>query len=46
MELLDTCLTTKHFQFEDTFYQKKDGMALGNSFNFAGQQQEYICGKV
>jgi hypothetical protein len=31
MELWDTCLTTTYFQFEDKFYQQKQGMAVGNS---------------
>jgi hypothetical protein len=31
MELLDVCLTTTYFQFEDKFYQQKEGMAMGNS---------------
>jgi hypothetical protein len=30
MELLDTCLTTMYFQFEDKFYQQKEGTAMGN----------------
>jgi hypothetical protein len=31
IELLDICLTTTYFQFEDKFYQQKEGMAMGNS---------------
>jgi hypothetical protein len=31
MELLNICLTTTYFQFEDKFYQQKEGMAVGNS---------------
>jgi hypothetical protein len=31
MELLDICLTTTYFQFDDKFYQQKEGMAMGNS---------------
>jgi hypothetical protein len=30
MELLDICLTTTYFQFEDKFYQQKEGMAMVN----------------
>jgi hypothetical protein len=30
MELTDVCLTTMYFQFEDKFYQQKEGMAMGN----------------
>jgi hypothetical protein len=30
MEVLDICLTTTYFQFEDKFYQQKEGMAMGN----------------
>jgi hypothetical protein len=33
LELLDICLTTTHFQFEDRFYQQKEGMAMGNSLS-------------
>jgi hypothetical protein len=33
MELLDICLTTTYFQFEDKFYQPKEGMAVGNSIS-------------
>jgi hypothetical protein len=33
MELLDICLTTTYFQFEDKFYQKKESMAVGNSLS-------------
>jgi hypothetical protein len=28
MELLDICLTTTHFQFEDKFYQQKEANSL------------------
>jgi hypothetical protein len=31
MELLDVCLTTTYFQFEDKFYQQNEGMSVGNS---------------
>jgi hypothetical protein len=31
MDLLDICLTTTHFQFEDKSYEQKEGMAMGNS---------------
>jgi hypothetical protein len=31
MELLDICLTTMYFQFEDKFCQQKEGMTIGNS---------------
>jgi hypothetical protein len=30
MELLDICLTTTYFQFDDRFSQLKEGMAMGN----------------
>jgi hypothetical protein len=30
MESLDICLTTVYFQFEDKFYQQKEGMSRGN----------------
>jgi hypothetical protein len=33
MELLDICSTTMYFQFEDKFYQQKEGMAMGNSLS-------------
>jgi hypothetical protein len=33
MELLDVCLTTTYFQFEDKFYQQKEVMAMGNSLS-------------
>jgi hypothetical protein len=33
MKLLDICFTTTHFQFEDKFYQPKEGMAMGNSLS-------------
>jgi hypothetical protein len=29
MELLDKCLTTTYFQFEDKFCQQKEGIAMG-----------------
>jgi hypothetical protein len=31
IELLDICLTTTFFQFEDKFYQQKESMTMGNS---------------
>jgi hypothetical protein len=31
MKLLDICLTTMQFQFEDKFYQKNEGKAMGKS---------------
>jgi hypothetical protein len=31
MELLDICLTTTYFQFEDKFRQQKEGMEMGDS---------------
>jgi hypothetical protein len=31
MELLDICLTTTYFQFQDKFYQQKKGIAMGSS---------------
>jgi hypothetical protein len=37
MELLDSCLKIMYFQFEDKFYQQKEGMAMGNSIS-GGQQ--------
>jgi hypothetical protein len=30
MELLDICLTTRYFQFENKLCQQKEGMAMGN----------------
>jgi hypothetical protein len=33
MDLLDICLTTTYFQFEDKFYQQKEGMEVGNSLS-------------
>jgi hypothetical protein len=33
IELLDIYLTTTYFQFEDKFYQQKEGMARGNSIS-------------
>jgi hypothetical protein len=30
MELLDICLNTTYFQFEDEFCQQKEGIAMGN----------------
>jgi hypothetical protein len=33
MELLDSCLKTTYVQFEDKFYQQKEGMAMGNSLS-------------
>jgi hypothetical protein len=32
-ELLNICLTTTYFQFEDKFYQQKKSMAMGNSLS-------------
>jgi hypothetical protein len=37
MALLDICLTTIYFQFEDKLYQQKEGMAMGNSTISGGQ---------
>jgi hypothetical protein len=31
MELMETCLKTTDFKVEDTFFQQKDGMAMGSS---------------
>jgi hypothetical protein len=31
MELLDICVKTTYFQFEDKFCQQKEGIAMGNS---------------
>jgi hypothetical protein len=33
MELLDICITTTYFQFEDMFYQQKECMTMGNSLS-------------
>jgi hypothetical protein len=33
MELLDICLTATYFQFEDKFYQQKEGLEMGNSLH-------------
>jgi hypothetical protein len=33
MELLDVCLTMTYFQYDDNFYQQKEGMAMGNSLS-------------
>jgi hypothetical protein len=33
MELLDICLKPTYFQFEDRFYQQKEGMTMGNSLS-------------
>jgi hypothetical protein len=33
MKLLDICLTATYCQFEDKFYQQKEGMAMGNSLS-------------
>jgi hypothetical protein len=33
MELLEVCMETTYFQFEDKFYQQKDGMAMGSSLS-------------
>jgi hypothetical protein len=33
MELLDICLKTMSFQFEDKFYQQKESMAMGKSLS-------------
>jgi hypothetical protein len=33
MELLNICLTTAYFQFEDKFYQQKEGLGMGNSLS-------------
>jgi hypothetical protein len=30
---LDICLTTTYFQFENKFYQQKEGMPIGNSLS-------------
>jgi hypothetical protein len=33
VELLDICLTTTYFQFDDKLYQQKEGMAMQNSLS-------------
>jgi hypothetical protein len=33
MELLEVCIKTTYFQFEDKFYQQKEGMAMGSSLS-------------
>jgi hypothetical protein len=33
MELLDICLTTTYFQFEDKFYKQKEGKSMGSSLS-------------
>jgi hypothetical protein len=33
MELLNICLTTTYFQFEDKFCQQKEGLTIGNSLS-------------
>jgi hypothetical protein len=33
MKLVDICLTVTYFQFENKFYQQKEGMAMGNSLS-------------
>ncbi|PNF20263.1 hypothetical protein B7P43_G15436 [Cryptotermes secundus] len=33
MDLLEVCLRTTYFQFEDKFFQHNDGMAMGNSLS-------------
>jgi hypothetical protein len=33
MELLEVCMKTTYFQFEDKFYQQNDGMAMGSSLS-------------
>jgi hypothetical protein len=33
MELLDICLTTTYFQFDDKFYRQKEVMAMGTSLS-------------
>jgi hypothetical protein len=33
MELLDICFTATYFQFEDKFYQQKEGTAMGSSLS-------------
>jgi hypothetical protein len=33
MDLLDICLTTTYFQFEDKFCRQKEGVAMGNSLS-------------
>jgi hypothetical protein len=33
IELLEVCMKTTYFQFEDKFYQQKDGMVMGSSLS-------------
>jgi hypothetical protein len=33
MELMEMCLKTTDFKVEDTFFQQKDGMAMGSSLS-------------
>jgi hypothetical protein len=33
MELLDICLKSTYFQFDNKFYQQKEGMVMGNSLS-------------
>jgi hypothetical protein len=33
MELLEVCLKTTYFQVDDTFFQQKDGIAMGSSLS-------------
>jgi hypothetical protein len=33
MDLLDICLTTMYFQYDDKFCQQKEDMAMGNSLS-------------
>jgi hypothetical protein len=33
MELLEVYMKTTYFQFEETFYQQKEGMAMGSSLS-------------
>jgi hypothetical protein len=40
LQVEDICLTATCFQFEDQFYQQKEGMAMGISIS-AGQQYVY-----
>jgi hypothetical protein len=46
MELLDICITTMYFQFEDKFYQQKEGMTMGNSLFWSVIYSIYgmLCG--
>jgi hypothetical protein len=32
MDLLDICPTTTYFQFDDKFYQQKEGMEVGVTY--------------